>query len=102
MARPGVQGPSTRGREIRGPVPAAANPGAAGQEVLIPDRSDLGFSFSKGSANAWRDSLVFRPEIPVHLLAGAPPWESRLSRHESVAEEERHEHVKPLDGIQLV
>jgi hypothetical protein len=25
-----------------------------------------------------------------------------LSRHESVAEEERHEHVKPLNGIQLV
>jgi hypothetical protein len=26
----------------------------------------------------------------------------RLSRHESVAEEERDEHVKPLNGIQLV
>jgi len=29
-------------------------------------------------------------------------WISGLSRHESVAEGERHEHVKPLNGIQLV
>ncbi len=37
-------------------------------------------------------------ELTMHRA----PLELTLSRHESVAEEERDEHVKPLNGIQLV
>jgi hypothetical protein len=38
----------------------------------------------------------------LRLVNKLPTLTNRASRHESVAEEERHEHVKPLRGIQLV